>query len=272
MMPGLNGFDVCKIIKENSHSREIPIIFLTAKIDIDAISQAFSLGAVDYITKPFHANELLARVRTHIELFHSAQQDVENIAHRPENIPSINLLLTEAAPKAKKVIESITTLINEESSLEATPERKHLLKLLADSRGSFALSLANIRAYLLSGNNDFKSKFESKWAINEARFNDLSPLTNLFNNQQNEAWSSYKKLRAEFAPLTTKMFDLRSGKDWNLANYWLGTKAAPKAKEIMTILENLSRSQSKLVELDQASLERDISKLKSTLVAGVIII
>ena len=83
-------------------------------------------------------------MKIHIESFRTAQQEVENIAHSPKNIPSINLLLTEAAPKAKQIIESITTLINEEASLDATEQRKHLLKLLADSRGSFALSLAKL--------------------------------------------------------------------------------------------------------------------------------
>jgi putative two-component system response regulator len=66
MMP---GFDVCEKIKNNPNTKNIPIIFLTAKVDIDAISKGFSLGAVDYIIKPFHAEELLVRVRKHIQLY-----------------------------------------------------------------------------------------------------------------------------------------------------------------------------------------------------------
>jgi putative two-component system response regulator len=69
MMPGINGFDVCQKLKENNDTRDIPIIFLTAKTDIDAITKGFELGGVDYVTKPFHANELLARVKTHLELY-----------------------------------------------------------------------------------------------------------------------------------------------------------------------------------------------------------
>lgn len=71
MMPVLNGFEVCRIIKENPIYSHIPIIFLTAKTDIDSISKGFELGAIDYIMKPFHAAELLARVHTHIELYQS---------------------------------------------------------------------------------------------------------------------------------------------------------------------------------------------------------
>jgi putative two-component system response regulator len=68
MMPGINGFEVCQKLKENAATIDIPVIFLTAKVDVDAISKGFELGGVDYITKPFHANELLARVKTHLEL------------------------------------------------------------------------------------------------------------------------------------------------------------------------------------------------------------
>jgi putative two-component system response regulator len=69
MMPGVNGFEVCQKLKENHDTRDIPIIFLTAKTDIDAITKGFELGGVDYVSKPFHANELLARVKTHLELY-----------------------------------------------------------------------------------------------------------------------------------------------------------------------------------------------------------
>lgn len=68
MMPKVNGFDVCRAIKEMEHAKSIPVIFLTAKSDADSINEGFEVGGVDYIIKPFHANELLARVRTHIEL------------------------------------------------------------------------------------------------------------------------------------------------------------------------------------------------------------
>lgn len=67
-MPEMNGFDVCKIVKQNPKTAEIPIIFLTAQSDTEAIVEGFALGAIDYIVKPFNAPELLARVQTHVEL------------------------------------------------------------------------------------------------------------------------------------------------------------------------------------------------------------
>jgi putative two-component system response regulator len=86
MMPKINGYDVCSAIKKIDHAKETPVIFLTAKTDADSVAKGFEVGGVDYIIKPFHANELLARVKTHIELSESKKQlkkhavEVENKA------------------------------------------------------------------------------------------------------------------------------------------------------------------------------------------------
>ena len=69
MMPGIDGYEVCKRIQNDPRLSDIPIIFLSAKADIDSITKAFEVGGVDYIIKPFHSNELLARVKTHLELY-----------------------------------------------------------------------------------------------------------------------------------------------------------------------------------------------------------
>lgn len=73
MMPKLNGYDVCKQLKSNPEHCNIPVIFLTAKSDVDAIAKGFEVGGIDYIIKPFHASELLARTKTHLELSYSKQ-------------------------------------------------------------------------------------------------------------------------------------------------------------------------------------------------------
>lgn len=68
MMPKLNGFETCQRIKETPELREIPIIFLTAAVDINSLKDGFEAGGVDYITKPFNSEELLVRINTHLEL------------------------------------------------------------------------------------------------------------------------------------------------------------------------------------------------------------
>ncbi|WP_346776913.1 HD domain-containing phosphohydrolase [Thalassotalea sp. G2M2-11] len=84
MMPKMNGFDVCCELKKNADTKDIPVIFLTAKADADAIAKGFEIGGVDYIVKPFHANELLSRVKTHIELS-LTRIDLKKYASEVEN-------------------------------------------------------------------------------------------------------------------------------------------------------------------------------------------
>jgi len=67
-MPEMDGFEVCEILKSNSITKDIPIIFLTAVTDSENIVRGFEMGAVDYITKPFNKGELIARIATHIDL------------------------------------------------------------------------------------------------------------------------------------------------------------------------------------------------------------
>ena len=59
MMPLIDGYEVCKKLKENPKTKDIPIIFITAKTDEDSIAKAYEVGGVDYITKPFKAREVL---------------------------------------------------------------------------------------------------------------------------------------------------------------------------------------------------------------------
>ncbi len=73
MMPDMDGYEVCTRLKQDPGTRDIPVIFLTAKVDAESIVKGFELGAADYVTKPFNAPELLARVRTHLQFKHSRE-------------------------------------------------------------------------------------------------------------------------------------------------------------------------------------------------------
>jgi len=67
-MPGENGFDVIEKLKDDPETNSIPVLFLTGVSEVDSKLKGFELGAVDYITKPFHPLEVLARVRIHLKL------------------------------------------------------------------------------------------------------------------------------------------------------------------------------------------------------------
>jgi Response regulator containing a CheY-like receiver domain and a GGDEF domain len=67
-MPGMNGFEVCRRIRSDKTVKEIPIIFLSAESERESILKGFEVGAQDYVTKPFDSRELLARVKTQLDL------------------------------------------------------------------------------------------------------------------------------------------------------------------------------------------------------------
>jgi DNA-binding response OmpR family regulator len=68
IMPDMDGFEVCIRLKEDDRLKDIPVVFLTAKSDIEDVIQGFKIGAVDYVTKPFNDLELTARISNHLEL------------------------------------------------------------------------------------------------------------------------------------------------------------------------------------------------------------
>ncbi len=69
-MPVMDGFEVCRRLKANPATQDVPVIFVSALSETDEKVQGFNLGAVDFVTKPYQREELLARVRTHLELHH----------------------------------------------------------------------------------------------------------------------------------------------------------------------------------------------------------
>ncbi len=86
MMPELDGYEVCKKLKEDANTRHIPVIFLTAKTSNEDVVNGFQLGGVDYITKPFNKQELFMRIKTHLEL----KQARDKISRQAETLRELN--------------------------------------------------------------------------------------------------------------------------------------------------------------------------------------
>ena len=88
VMPRTDGFELCQKIKEYKAYRDIPIIFLTGKVQVRDKVKGFEVGGVDYVTKPFNEQELLARIKTHVELVRARKQ----IEQQAENLQRQNQL------------------------------------------------------------------------------------------------------------------------------------------------------------------------------------
>ena len=74
MMPEMNGYEFCKILKEDEKTKDIPVLFITANTDDESIEKAYNIGAADYVTKPFRAIELISRVKVNLKLQETINQ------------------------------------------------------------------------------------------------------------------------------------------------------------------------------------------------------
>ncbi len=210
----------------------------------------------DNITK---LDELVAVM----EEFKAAQQLVEDVANSPSEQPAMEILVNDAAPRASVMLDAITEMINQEKELEATPQRKALLATMADSRGSLAVGLASIRANLLTGDAAWADSFRAKWEINTARFSTLQDQISLLNPAQAEAFNDYSAARAEFEQLPEQMFSIRESTEWNVANKYLGTEAAPRAALALQILDSMIENQESLLSNDSETLNAGSAFLQS---------
>ena len=100
-MPGMDGFETCSAIKSDARTAHIPIIFITALSDPENIARGFTLGAVDYVTKPFQEAELLARVQTHVNLHNMNQRLEQQVAERTHDLELTMTQLQDALDQLK---------------------------------------------------------------------------------------------------------------------------------------------------------------------------
>jgi sigma-B regulation protein RsbU (phosphoserine phosphatase) len=103
-MPHEDGFEVLAKLKLNSKTSHIPVIFLTASSDVEKKIKGFDLGAVDYIVKPFHSREVVARINLHLKLSRATNAVIENQANKLQQIAEAQtnfLLQPKSLPSAK---------------------------------------------------------------------------------------------------------------------------------------------------------------------------
>jgi serine phosphatase RsbU (regulator of sigma subunit) len=99
MMPGIDGYEVCRRLKQNAKTSDIPVVYITAQIEAENIIKGFESGAIDYISKPFKIPELKARVKTQLAIKQANDQNEILI----EKIEEINKKLTDSIAYAEKI-------------------------------------------------------------------------------------------------------------------------------------------------------------------------
>lgn len=199
MMPEMDGFEVCKRIQNDEKKKGIPIIFLTAKTDIESIEKSFKYGGLDYVSKPFDTAELLARVKTHIELKVSKDKlkEVnkwleEKVLERTAELKAANnklLELDNAKSEFLKIIShEIRTPLNgilgglaliDESEL--TPDSAIFINMLNNSAKrleEFSYKALDISHFNTYGNKVLRLKEENTTLILSKIISDLESFRN----------------------------------------------------------------------------------------------
>lgn len=110
MMPGIDGYEVCRQLKANISTRKIPIIFLTAKTEIEDEAKGFELGAVDYITKPISIPIVNARVKTHLALYDQNLALEEKVIQRTVELNETRLEIIRRLGRAAEYKDNETGL------------------------------------------------------------------------------------------------------------------------------------------------------------------
>jgi len=208
--------------------------------------------------------------------FRAAQDKAEAIAFTPDALPATKLLVGEAGPRADAIFSEITSMINEEDVLDATPERKKLLKAMADTRGNFVAATAQLRMYLLSGDKSDKERFARPWELFEKGFAAVGAQKGLLTVTQLTSFDKIARARAEYIPLYEQIFALREGAHWNVPVEILVTEAAPRALKILDLIDGpkgadgtrsggIKTNQKKMLAEETQQVEAGISLLKTVL-------
>ncbi len=206
--------------------------------------------------------ERFSRIVRLLDQLENEQTTIELLSHKSENIHSTEILFNSAAPLAASIADNITKMIDFTKSQQFNTERLKTLATMADFRGSFALAIADIRAFLLSGETQFKTSFELHWYKNEESYGQLNALAEHLTPFERNLLEEVKMHREVFQPLTDEMFISRQSKEWNQANYLLKTTAAQTANELVEILQEMVSDQNSLLEKDAILLSKEVEQMK----------
>ena len=139
MMPDIDGFEVCRRLKSSPSTADIPVIFLSALGETEDKVKGLQLGAVDYITKPFQSDEVIARVNTHLTI-HRLKREVESQKDQLEHeLEVVSEVQRKLLPKKLPLIEGIKLCAHYETSRYAGGDYYDIIEL-PDKRWGFLIA------------------------------------------------------------------------------------------------------------------------------------
>jgi len=167
MMPGIDGFETCKRLKANSVTCDIPVIFITAKVEHADINNGFKVGAVDYVTKPFNNEEINSRVRTHLYLQES-KRNLEYLNHQKDKF--LGMVAHDLRNPLGAINGYMEFLTENHQSLSA-PELEHIFKSIFNASDGMVNLLHDLldTSALMSGHLSINTKLGSLTDLINAR-------------------------------------------------------------------------------------------------------
>lgn len=204
-------------------------------IELDRTMQEFDRMAADF-TDP--ANKAIwNEAKSLIGELRAAQEKAESLAFTPEAYPATKILSSEVSPLVATMFSEITRMINEEESMEASVERKRMLKTMADVRGNLAAAGSQLRLYVASGEASDREKFAQPLANFKAALSQASAKRDLLSPTQQASLDAIAKANEAFGPLPARIFAIRQSPEWNTPVFILATEAAPRAAKILDLLD-----------------------------------
>ena len=192
----------------------------------------------------------LKSVEKEIDAFKATQQKIEDIARTPENSPAQKILFDKAEPLEKDIVTIVSKMIKLEMKNKITSKNKQLIGILANIETTISLSLERADEFLLSGNAEFKKESQENWKKNVEHMMTLQENKKTLNSEQSKNFEKLQRGLNQFGPLLEDIIRIRSGEEWNIANYWVKTQATLVAFRIKELLNDMSANQEKLLEND----------------------
>tara|TARA_Y100000031_G_scaffold51255_1_gene58852 strand:- start:1646 stop:2845 length:1200 start_codon:yes stop_codon:yes gene_type:complete len=192
----------------------------------------------------------LKSIEEEINYFKMAQQKIENIAQTSENSPAQKILFEKAEPLEKSIISMVSEMIQLEMKGKASIKHQQQVEILANIETAVSLALERADEFLLSGKQEFKKESQKNWQKSVEYMNVLQSRKNSLAKKQAQ---NFKKLNSgleQLGSLLEEIVRIRSGTDWNLANHWVKTDAAPVAFRIKELLSDMTSVQEELLEID----------------------
>lgn len=287
-MPEMGGFEICRRLKSERHSRDIPIIFISALDETSQKIEGFAVGGVDYITKPFQDEEVLARIRTHLQLRELSERLEQKVAERTVELTQVNQILRQeieqrhqtelALQKARDNLEQLV----EKRTAELSVRNRQLIveidrhrnteKALRESEVKYRTIFETTASATMIVENDgiislVNTEFENLTGYTKTQIEGKKKWTEFVSEEDLERMQEYHSIRRIDPKAVPRNYECRAkGKDGKLHHIFVTVAMMPGTDKSVASFLDISRL--KHIEKNLRESESRLRYLSSRLLAA----